>query len=159
MTMGVNLKRVVKHWEALRLEAYMPTPDDVPTIGWGHTRGVQMGMTITRAQAEELLEADLQEFHDGVAKALGKRVLAKTTQNEFDALVSLAFNIGQAAFDGSTLLKFHKEGNREATYAQFHRWIYQGKKRLNGLINRRAMEAALYRTPDAVPFTYKGLEA
>lgn len=158
MTQGVNLKRIVKHWEALRLEAYLPTPDDVPTIGWGHTRGVRMGDKITLAEAEALLTADLQEFHDGVAKVLGKRVLAKTTQNQFDAMVSLAFNIGMTNFNTSSLLKFHKDGNHEAAYAQFHLWIYQNKKRLRGLIRRREMEASLYRTPDAIPFKDKDLD-
>lgn len=84
---GLNL---IKKYEGCRLEAYK-CPAGVWTIGYGHTGDVTAGQKITRAQAEAMLVADLEKFEKKVTKYQDKY---KWTQNEFDALVSFAYNIG-----------------------------------------------------------------
>lgn len=140
---------LIKHWETLQLKAYMPTPDDRPTLGWGNTtwRGkpVRMGMTCTEAEAEAVFIDELGKR----ARALnGLLKGTPTSQPQFDALLSWVYNVGVANAKGSTLLRHHLAGHTEAAHAQFSLWIYQNRKRLNGLIKRRAMEGALYMTPE-----------
>lgn len=140
---------LVKHWEKCRLKAYLPTPDDRPTIGWGMTflpsgKPVRMGMEITQAEADEWFSDELAKRAARMAARLGT---SPTTQPQFDALVSWFYNVGEQGLT-SSLLKFHLAGHYEAAHAQFSLWIYQNRKRLNGLIKRRAMEGALYMTPE-----------
>ena len=136
-TSGLEL---IKRSEGLRLQAYK-CPADVPTIGYGSTGPhVRMGMTITVQEAEDLLTQDLARFEEGVA-AIG----GKMTQGQFDALVSFAFNLGLGALKGSTLLRKHLAGDYAGAAAAFGLWVNAGGKRLNGLVTRRAAEAALYR--------------
>ena len=82
---GVNL---IKEFEGLRLKAYIPVKGDVPTIGWGHTKGVKMGDKITIATAEKFLAQDIAP----TVAAVNQAIKVPVTQNEFDACVSLAFN-------------------------------------------------------------------
>ena len=65
-------------------------------------------------------------------------------QNQFDALVSLAYNIGTGAFNKSTLVKKLNAGDIRGAADQFDVWINAGGKRMQGLVNRRAREKALY---------------
>jgi len=132
---------LIKSFESCRLDAYMPTKNDVPTIGWGTTKGVKMGMRWTQAQADAAFAAELAEFGAQVASRLGS---APTTQGQYDAMVSLAYNIGVGAFGDSTLLKLHKAGDYVAAAAQFARWNKQAGVVLNGLTRRRAAEAGMY---------------
>lgn len=135
---GINL---IHSFEQCRLKAYMPTPNDRPTIGWGTTGpDVKMGITWTQKQADDRFASDLAKFEQAVEKATN----GKVTQNQFDALVSLIYNIGETNFNGSTLLKLHKAGDYAGAKAQFARWNKQAGKVLNGLTRRRAEEAALY---------------
>jgi len=130
---------LIKRSEGLRLNAYK-CPADVATIGYGSTGPhVKMGMTITVDEAEDLLRDDLVRFEQGVAKAGGTM-----TQGQFDAMVSLAFNIGLGAFMGSTLLQKHLAAAHD-TADQFKRWNKGGGRVLPGLVTRRADEAKLYR--------------
>ena len=100
---GIDL---IKHFEGVKLKAYL-CPAKVPTIGYGSTGPhVKLGMVITLPEAEDLLRHDLERFEAAVTKA----ARPGTKQHEFDAMVALAFNIGVAAFLGSTLLKQHNEG-------------------------------------------------
>ena len=147
MTASAAADNIIKSFEACRLAAYMPTPQDVPTIGWGTTRyadgkPVKMGDTCTQARADKLLS-------DGVA-VVAARVDAmlhgaKTSQAQFDALVSLAYNIGVRGLGGSTLLQKHIAGKYDEAAKAFASWRFQAGKPLNGLIRRRAAEALLYR--------------
>lgn len=133
---------LVKQFEGCRLEAFLPTPDDVPTIGYGHTRDVTLGMTWTQEQADAALAFDLANFGAGVDQLIS----SPTTQSEFDAMTSFAYNVGLTAFEDSTLLRLHNQGDYVDVPAQFGRWVHQGAQILNGLVARRKAEAALYQS-------------
>lgn len=125
-----------------KVEAYMPTPKDRPTIGYGTTGpDVKMGTVWTVEQAEKRFADHFAEFAAGVASALGS---APATQGQFDAMTSLAYNIGLQGFKESTLLRLHKEGKYAEAKAQFQRWNKQAGQVLNGLTIRRAKEAGFY---------------
>ena len=138
--MTVHNIDIIKKHEGLRLEAYMPTPNDVWTIGYGHTHTTQKGMKITAGQAESLLRKDITL----VEKAVNKLVVVPLTQNQFDALSSLVFNIGEGAFSTSTLLRLLNAGDYEGAANQFPRWNRQKGRVLNGLTRRRQEERQLF---------------
>lgn len=127
-----------------RIAAYPdPGPTGLPwTIGWGST-GPDIGRdTIwTRVQADARFAADLAKFERGVSEALDA---APTTQNQWDALVSFAYNVGVQALKRSTLLKKHRAGDYAGAQGEFGKWVNAKGKRLPGLVRRRAAEAALY---------------
>jgi lysozyme len=136
-------RKAIRGHEGCELEAY-PDPatnGDPWTIGVGHTGPeVHKGMTITEAQADAYLAADLRKFEAGVNAAA-----PKSTQAQFDAMVSLAFNIGLGNFRSSTLLKKHNAGDYDGAAAQFAVWNRANGKVMAGLTKRRAAEAAMYR--------------
>lgn len=145
---GIDL---IKEFEGLKLKAYF-CPAGVPTIGYGHTKtvtaeDVRNGKKISPKLAEELLKADLKDFEAPVLAA------CKITPNEnqFSAMVSLAFNIGIAGFRKSSVLRNHNAGDEDAAARSFALWnkaTVNGKKvELRGLTRRRAAEAALYLKP------------
>ena len=139
-------ERLIKSFEGLELEAY-PDPGtggEPWTIGYGHTGGVKPGDKITIAQAERLFDKDTDRFEAAVEK-----LAPVATDNQFAALVSLAFNVGDANLAKSTLLKLHNAGDYEGAAEQFGRWIYANGRPMKGLVRRRAEEADLYRRPDA----------
>ena len=128
----------IKGFEALRLVAYPdPGTGGKPwTIGWGHTKGVKQGDCITQEQAEQFLSDDLAVFELTANSAI-KRPM---TQNQFDAMVSLAFNIGGSAFAGSTLVKKFNAGDAKGAADEFPKWKNSGGKVMPGLVKRRAAE-------------------
>lgn len=128
---------LIKEFEGLRLEAYQCSAD-VWTIGYGHTAGVRKGDVITKATADRMLADDVSEFESAVNNA----VTAPLTQNQFDALVSLAFNIGATAFKNSTLVK--KLNLRHDAADEFLRWRYVNRVESPGLRRRREAERALF---------------
>lgn len=130
---------LIKAAEGLRLSAYL-CPARVWTIGYGTTKGVKPGDTITEAQAEDMLRADVAKFERAVTDA----VRVPITQGQFDALVSLAYNIGAAALRKSTLLRLLNESKYSLAAAQFDRWNRAGGRVLAGLTKRRAAERALF---------------
>jgi lysozyme len=131
--------QIIKDSEGLRLVAYQDT-GGVWTIGYGHTGpDVKVGQTITEARADELLRRDVVEAEDAVRK-----LCPITTQNQFDALVSFTFNLGAGQLKESTLRRLHNEGDYFAAKLQFGRWVNDNGVKLNGLVKRRAAEAALY---------------
>lgn len=113
---------------------------DVPTIGWGSTEGVKMGDIWTVQQAEDGLRAEITKFEDGVTKA----ITFTPTQNQFDAMVSLAYNIGLGGFAGSTVLRKANAGDFQAASQAFNLWNRAQGQVLQGLVSRRAQEAALF---------------
>lgn len=131
--------KLIKHFEGLYLEAYLD-PIGKPTIGWGHTETAQIGMKITRNQAEELLKKDLAKFEAAVADA----VKINVDDNQFSALVSFSYNVGARALFESTLLKFLNQGKIQETANEFLRWDKAGKQVLLGLSRRRKAERALF---------------
>lgn len=131
---------LIKRFEGCKLKAYRCSAN-VLTIGWGSTGPhVKEGMTITQDQADELLRSDLRRFEDYVAKEC-----APATDNQYSALVSFCFNVGEGALKSSTLRRMHLEGKYEAAADQFARWNKGGGKVLPGLVRRRQAEADLYR--------------
>lgn len=113
------------------------------TIGFGSTGpDVRPGTVWTRQQAEERLAADVTSFAAGVRRLIGS---TPTLQREFDALVSLAYNIGLGNFGNSTLLRKHKAGDKAGASAEFGKWKMAAGRVMKGLIRRRAAEANLYR--------------
>ena len=130
---------LIKEFEGLRLKAYL-CPGGVWTIGYGHTAGVKPGMTITEEQAEQFLKEDLIVFE----KAVNNQNLS-INQNQFDALVSLIYNIGIGNFQKSTLLrKARINANDNSIMDEFLRWVYSKGRVLPGLQRRRLSEMKLY---------------
>lgn len=142
--MKVHNIDIIKKHEGLRLEAYLPTPNDVWTIGYGHTHTTKQGMKITAGQAESLLRKDIA----WVEKAVNTLVVVPLTQNQFDAVSSLVFNIGERAFSTSTLLRLLNSGDYEGAANQFLRWNKQKGRVLNGLTRRRQEERKLFLKKD-----------
>lgn len=134
-------RRLIKTFEGYRGEAYL-CPAGVPTIGYGHTAGVELGDTCTRAEAEEFLKEDLRTAENTVnAQDLD------LNQHQFDALVSFVYNVGSGNFQNSTLLKMLKDDTtaREGLEDEWKKWKYSNKKVLKGLVRRRAAEWSLYK--------------
>lgn len=140
-------------FENCKLTSY-PDPgskDGKPwTIGWGSTGpDIGPGMTWTQQQCDDRFARDLAKFEDGVTRLLGG---APTTQSQFDALVSLAYNIGldedadtiAEGLGDSSLLKKHRAGDYAGAAAAFASWKFNDGRVMNGLVRRRAAEAKLY---------------
>jgi lysozyme len=142
MNIGPAGIALIKSYEKCRLAAYMPTPNDVPTIGWGHTKGVKMGDTCTQADADAWFLEDIQWVQDCVNLAVPAQLL----QNEFDALCSLCFNIGCTAFSKSTLVRSINAGDFDTAAKLFLDWNKQNHVELAGLTARRAKEQQLFET-------------
>jgi GH24 family phage-related lysozyme (muramidase) len=140
-------QRIVKEFEGCKLQAYI-CPAGVPTIGWGSTtiggKVVREGQSITQAQADAQLNADLQRFYDALARAIP----AVTTwpPNRIAALVSWTYNIGIGAMQDSTLRRRILAGEDPAKVAaeELPRWNKANGKELAGLTRRRAAELSLF---------------
>lgn len=130
------------------LQAYR-CPAGVWTIGWGETDGVRPGDTCTPEQADRWLLEDLTER----AAAVRELCTREPSPHELAAMVSLAYNVGLAGLQRSTVLRQHNAGNAQAAARAFGLWnkarVGGQLVELPGLTARRAREAALYLTPDA----------
>lgn len=136
---GADGLALIQTFEGLRLDAYL-CPAGVWTIGYGSTGPhVKPGMRITKDRAIELLGEDLDRFEEAV-----NRLAPKATQNQFDAMVALAFNIGIGAFRRSSVLKYHTQGDHKRAAGAFMLFVKAGGKVLQGLVNRRNAERKLY---------------
>lgn len=151
MTDPVNQATVdlIKRNEGCRLHAY-PDPatgGDPWTIGYGHTGAdVSPGVAIDLAKAEELLRADLAKFEEGVDDLIDEN--AVTSDNEFGAMVSLAYNVGLGNFGKSSVLRYHNAGQPVAAANAFLLWNKAAGRVMAGLERRRHEEATLYMKPD-----------
>ena len=139
---GLNL---IKRFEGCHLTAYKD-PVGIPTIGYGHIKGVKMGMKITQAQADAYLKEDVVSAEKAVSK-----YSYPYTQDQFDALVSFTYNCG-----AGNLAKLTNNGTRTLAQisARIPAYNKAGGKELRGLVNRRAAEKALcdtYLTQAAKP--------
>jgi lysozyme len=130
---------LIQKFEGCELESYRCSAD-VPTIGFGHTRGVKDGDTCTQEEANQLLADDLEEFEGYVTKLVD----IDLTQNEFDAMVAWTFNLGPTNLKSSTLLQKLNEDDRADVPHQIKRWNKAGGIVLNGLVRRREAEALLF---------------
>lgn len=138
---GINL---ISSFEGCELKAYL-CPAKVWTIGFGTTvypNGVKVkkGDSYTLEQAKQFKAHDLKRFE----KTVNDLVKVPLTQNQFDALVSLTYNIGTGAFEKSTLLKKLNAGDYQGAADQFTVWNKGGGKVLQGLVNRRAKEKEVF---------------
>lgn len=148
----------IHSFEQIRFKAY-PDPgskDGTPwTIGWGSTtdmegKPIRPGTVWTREQADKKFAQDLAKFEAGVNKLIAG---TPTTQNQFDALVSFAYNVGldidedtkAEGLGDSTLLKHHKAGRYDSAAAEFVKWNKNDGKVMRGLTRRRLAEADMYR--------------
>ena len=139
MNLGYKGTKILKFFEGCRLTAYQDSVG-VWTIGYGHTKGVYEGMTITQEEAEQMLLTELEEYEGYVEKY----VTVPLTQNQFDALVVWVYNLGPTNFRNSTLLKELNSGNYTAAGKEITRWNKAGGKVLAGLVRRREAEAKLF---------------
>lgn len=155
MQTSAALRAKLKKTERFRSDAYIPVPDDVLTIGYGFTKGVKLGDTMTLAEADKRFDSEIIPYERVVYEAC----INPPNQNEFDAMVSLCYNIGpgwagakklNGAKDGfrqSSVLKAHNRGDKEAASRAFSLWNKSGGRVYQGLTIRRAWEAALYIKP------------
>jgi lysozyme len=138
----------IEQREGSRTRAYQDSVG-IWTIGVGHTSAagfprVTPGMVITQAQVDSILAQDLHQFEDAV-NSLGVTL----ADHEFDALVSLAFNIGAGAFRSSTVARRLKAGDKQGAADAFTMWEKAGGRVIQGLIRRRASEITQFHTPYA----------
>jgi len=140
---GIDL---IKQFEGVRLESYV-CPAGILTIGVGHTSAagppkVVPKMKITYQEANEILARDLVKYES----AVDRLVTVPLSQNQFDALVSFTFNVGEGALAKSTLLKKLNAGKYSEVPAELMKWTKGGGRELPGLVRRRRAECALWRS-------------
>lgn len=150
---GVSL---IKHFEGVRLKPYR-CPALLWTVGVGHvlysrqhhlTLDERMHFQLapahnrlfTQGEVDDLLRNDLRRFERGVERLCGRN----TTQSQFDALVSFAFNLGLGALQRSTLRRKHLRGDYVGASDEFLKFVRAGGRILPGLQRRRIAERLLY---------------
>ena len=139
-------RALIKSFEGFRSTSYQDVVG-VWTVGYGFTRGVTPGQHMTPAQAEARLITELLGYEQAVLGAC----TVPPNQNQLDAMVSLAWNIGIGGFLRSTVLKAHNRGDVQSASRAFGLWNKAGGREWAGLTRRRAAEAALYLEPAAAP--------
>ena len=146
MKIAQNGIELIKKYEGFMTSPYK-CPAGVPTIGYGATyypNGDKVKMTdnsITESEAEELLHSMVVSYEN----AVNRYVQTSISQNQFDALVSFAYNLGNGALQKSTLLKKVNKNPCDLDIKnQFNRWVKAGGKTLAGLVKRRKEEGELY---------------
>ncbi|TAK81877.1 MAG: lysozyme [Aquabacterium sp.] len=134
-------RALIERNEGCELSAYRDMVG-VLTIGFGHTEGVYDGQTITQAEADEMLTEDLSEKYGlAVNRMCGD---APTTQGQFDAMTSLAYNVGIAGLGNSTVLRRHLAGEYAEAADAFLMWDKAGGHVVQALLRRRQEERAMY---------------
>ena len=151
MKLNKNGYDLIKQFEGLRLDAYAATESEkqrnIWTIGFGNITyengtKVKKGDKISQDRAEQIFSYYADKFARNVDAIITNKNI---TQNQFNAVVSLAYNIGLANFQKSTLLKKLNTNNNDKTIKdEFLKWVNASGKRLQGLVNRRTEEANLY---------------
>lgn len=139
MRTGRDGVELIRHFEGCRFDAYL-CPAGVWTIGYGHTADVKEGDSIDQEAAEAFLIEDLESFERDVTRL----VEVPLTQQQFDALVSWTFNLGAGNLAESTLLRKLNNYQYAEVPEQMMRWVRAGGQVLDGLVKRRAAEAALF---------------
>lgn len=141
MQLGSRGEALIKGYEKLKLVAYLPTPEDKWTIGWGHT-----GLEVVEGLVWSLDQAEAGFTRDTSSSVL--QVIRSTdvllSQEQFDALVAFTFNIGVTAEGHSTLIALVNQRKWMAAAAEFPKWNKQAGQVLAGLVARRAAERALF---------------
>lgn len=139
MKLSAKGQRLIEEFEGREKTAYLDG-GGVWTIGVGHTKGVKRGQVATDSQIDAWLLEDSAEAVAGVNKA----IKTPMSQNQFDAMVCLAFNIGVKAFTDSTLARMMNAHDVGGAALQFVRWNKDNGKVVNGLTRRRQAEADLF---------------
>ena len=145
MRLDANGYKLIQEFEGLKLSAYRCSAG-VPTIGYGNTQyengvKVKMGDRITKERAETLFKILADRFASDVLKL----VKSKVNQNQFNALVSFAYNVGIGNLRNSTLLKkVNANPNDETIEFEYLKWVNAAGKRVQGLVNRRVAESKMY---------------
>jgi len=122
------------------LEAYLDQ-NNIPTIGWGHVGPeVKIGLVWTQAQADSQLSTDLAHAENSVRAVVHTAIGAQS----IGALISLAFNIGVGAFEGSTVLKLVNGAQHILAAKAYLNWDHVNQVEDKGLLRRRLDEASLY---------------
>ncbi|MBX9583668.1 MAG: lysozyme [Gemmataceae bacterium] len=138
--------QLIRDFEGLRLEAYL-CPAGLWTVGFGHAQGVKRGDRITEETAERLLLQDVA----AAERAVRRQVTKVLNDNQFSALVSFCFNLGETKLRVSTLKDLVNQGRYAEAADEFPRWVFatvNGQKRkLPGLVKRRTAERELFLTP------------
>jgi lysozyme len=127
------------------------------TIGWGHRLtplDAFAGVTITRKEADDLAEHDLNIAGAAVSRYVSAEVLPTLTDGQYGALVDFTFNMGAVPFLGSSMLRLINAGKLDLVAAEFPRWVYAGGKIMPGLERRREWERTLWLT-GALPLAGK----
>lgn len=138
--------KFIQTWEGLELKAYRDSKG-LPTIGIGTTRypdgtKVQMGDSCTEAQAYEWFRFDIARF-----EAFINRVIKiSLNQNQFDALISLVYNIGETNFTEGTVDDKLNANQIEAALQAWLKYVYSGGRKIDGLANRRIAEVKLFKS-------------
>lgn len=138
MNASARAYQLIREFEGLRLTSYRD-PVGIWTVGFGTTHGAHPDQTITEAQAETMLRQEVERLEPIISSA----VKVPITQNQYDALISFAYNLGVANLTRSTLLLKLNKGDATAV-SEFARWNKAGAKVLPGLTRRRAAEANLF---------------
>lgn len=132
-------RMLIRQFEGLRKQAYI-CPAGVPTIGFGRTKGVKLGMSCTEQQAQVWLTEDLEEAEADVESL----VTVPLNSNQHAALVSLFYNLGRTKLASSTLIRKLNAGDYIGASQQFKLWRLVSGKPSNGLVRRRAAETDLF---------------
>lgn len=139
MKISENGKSLIKKFEGCELESYQDSVG-VWTIGFGHTKGVRQGQSITKDEALAMLDEELIEYEEYVEKL----VEVPLNQDQFDALVCWVYNLGPTNLATSTLLYKLNKGQYDDVPSEIKRWNKAGGEVLKGLVRRREAEALLF---------------
>lgn len=143
---SISGQKFIQGYEKKKLTAYMPTPNDRPTIGWGTTfypdgSPVKMGDKITDSQADAYFAHDLKRFEDYINETVSREL----TQNQFDALVSLVYNIGGTAFRKGSIDDKLNAGDIDGALKTWALYNKQAGVVLKGLTARRNAEIEMFK--------------
>jgi lysozyme len=133
---------LIKGFEGFRAKPYYCAGGKL-TIGYGTTRGVTSGMTVTHEQAMKMLHDDVKVF----GEAVNKLAVFPLNQNQYDALVCWTYNLGAESLRKSTMLKFINQGDFDNAAKELLKWHFIKKIFSRGLANRREAEYALFTKP------------
>lgn len=145
MNISQNGVDLIKKFEGCRLKAYKPVPTEKYwTIGYGHYGpDVKENETITQQEAENQLKKDLEHYVHEIVVCLKVQV----NQNQFDALISFAYNLGIGTLQKSDLLQFINHSDFKNAANEFEKFVHAGGKVLQGLVTRRNAEKELFLKP------------
>lgn len=135
---------LIRKWESFQPKRYI-CPAGWPTIGYGHVikahEEARFAVGLSRDEATQLLKLDVRVAENAVLRYISVAL----EDHHFDALVSFAFNAGAGALQRSTLRRMVNREEFEEAADEFKKWVFGGGKKLKGLVNRRAEEAALFK--------------